>query len=251
MTEDALLDTHCHIGAYPDPVAVIAKARAAGIAMVAVTESPDEFRRLKTRLGPRADVEVALGLHPLHAASFTPHDIARFFRLVPRTRWIGEVGLDFSPLGEPTREQQMRVFDTVLTEAQPGRHPLTVHSRRAEKEVIARLVDARVPAVLHWYSGPLRLIDDALEAGLYFSVNPAMTCTKRFPSLLKAIPPQRILLETDGPYARSQGRPATPADLIAVVSQLSEHWQSSAATVAQIVRTNQKLLTAGTPAHRE
>lgn len=184
MTTARLLDTHCHVAAYADPVTMLRAAEEAGTAIVAVTEDPDEYRRLRTRLGRREHVDVALGLHPLRAASFSPNDLARFFRLVPQTNWIGEVGLDYSRAGASTAKAQQRVFDVVLTEAQPGRHPLTVHSRGAEKDVIRRLSNAELPAILHWYSGPLGLIDDALEAGLYFSINIAMTHSRKFPGLL-------------------------------------------------------------------
>ncbi|ORB70322.1 TatD family hydrolase, partial [Mycobacterium timonense] len=77
----------------------------------------------------------------------------------------GEVGLDYSRAGAATAKAQQRVFDVVLTEAQPGRHPLTVHSRGAEEDVVERLAAAGLPAVPHWYSGTLNLIGEALQAG--------------------------------------------------------------------------------------
>ncbi len=226
-----LVDTHCHLADYSDPIAVLDAAQNAHVAIVAVTEDPDQYRRLKLRLGSRPTVEVALGLHPLRAGSVRPSDIARFLRMVPEAGWIGEVGLDFSPVGIATRKQQLRIFDMVLTEAQPGRHPLTVHSRGAAQEVIRRLDDAKVPAVLHWYSGRLGLVDDALAAGLYFSINPAMVRSKRWTALIGVLPPDRVLLETDGPYAATRSRPAQPDDLHHVVTALALAWQLSSATV--------------------
>lgn len=240
MTGIGLLDTHCHIGAYADPVSVIKAAEATSTSMVAVTESPEEYRRLRTRLGRRDNVEVALGLHPLLAASFTPNHLARFFRLVPQATWLGEVGLDFSRAGIATKKQQLRVFDVVLTEAQPGRHPLTVHSRGAEKDAVRLLADARLPAILHWYSGPSGPIDDALSSGLYFSFNVAMTRSNKFASLLHAIPPERVLLETDGPYARSGNQPAHPHELPEVVTALAGGWGRTVDDAASLVRENQK-----------
>jgi TatD DNase family protein len=237
-----LLDTHCHLGAYKDPVAVMDAATAADVSMVAVTESPEEFRRLKTRLGRRPRIEVALGLHPLRAASFQPTDVARFFRCVPQTRWIGEVGLDFSQHGIATKTQQLRIFDIVLTEAQPGRHPLTVHSRGAEPTVIEMLSQARLPAVLHWYTGPLKLIDDALAAGLYFSCNPAMIRSRRFASFIARVPAERVLLETDGPYAKASGRPAQPSDLTSLVTHLATDWQMTPGHAAGLLRGNYERL---------
>lgn len=239
MTSERLLDTHCHASAFADPVAMLRAADEAGVAIVAVTEDPDEYRRLRTRLGRRANVAVALGLHPLRAASFGHDDLARFFRLVPQTNWIGEVGLDYSRAGATTVKAQLRVFDVVLTEAQPGRHPLTVHSRGAEKDVIRRLGDAALPAVLHWYTGPLGPVDDALQAGLYFSINIAMTRSRKFPSLLRAIPRDRVLLETDGPYAKDRGRPARPDGLDAVATVLGHSWGVDLAETKRIVVENQ------------
>ena len=243
MTLEPLIDTHCHLNAYPDPTAVLRAAATANVSIVAVTEDPEEFRRLKTRVGNRSHVQVALGLHPLRAASFSPNDLARFFRFVPQAQWIGEVGLDFSRAGIGSKKPQLRVFDTVLTHAQPGRHPLTVHSRGAEMEVVKRLADAKLPAVLHWYTGPLGLIEEALSAGLYFSINPAMVQSRRFRSLLNAITQDRILLETDGPYAKAGGRPASPADLRGVATSLSEAWDLTPELAAQGLRDNyQRLL---------
>lgn len=242
MSQSALLDTHCHIGLYPDPIGTLEAADRAGVSIVAVTETPDEYRRLRTRLGPRNNVEVALGLHPLRAASFGPNVLARFFRLLPQTRWIGEVGLDYSAVGAGTARAQQRIFDVVLTEAQPQMHPLTVHSRGAERDVIKRLADAAVPAVLHWYSGPVSLVDDALTAGLFFSVNEAMARSRKFPSLIRALPPERVLLETDGPFAKSGGSPLEPTNLDCLVMRLAVAWQLDATAAKQTILDNQARL---------
>lgn len=235
-----LLDTHCHLATYTDPVAILRKADAAGVSIIAVTEDPDEYRRLRTRLGRRDHVDVALGLHPLRAASFSQNDLARFFRLVPQTSWIGEVGLDYSRAGVATAKAQQRVFDVVLTEAQPGRHPLTVHSRGAEKDVIRLLSDSGLPAILHWYSGPLGLIDDALQAGLYFSINIAMARSRKFPGLLRAVPRERLLLETDGPYAKDRGRAAQPDELQSVALALAHAWGTDLDESMQVLIANQE-----------
>lgn len=221
MIDDRLMDTHCHIGEYADPIAVLREAEDRGVRIVAMTEDPEEYRRLRTRLGGRSNVEVALGLHPLRAATFTQNDFARFFRLLPDARWLGEVGLDFSRAGVASKRQQLKVFDLILSEAQPGQHPMSVHSRGAESEVVRLLSQAGLPAILHWYTGPIGLIDEALSAGLYISFNAAMTKSKRFPSLLRAVPIERVLLETDGPYAKASRGPARPGDLSEVARDIA------------------------------
>jgi TatD DNase family protein len=249
MTAVPLIDTHCHLDAYDDPILVLDQARAAGVHVVAVTEDPGRYRRLRTRLGQRPGVDVALGMHPLRVAGSSMAEIARFHRLLPQATWVGEVGLDFFRAGAATRSQQLRTFDALLAEIRTGSRPVSVHSRRAEREAVDRLLDARVRAVLHWYTGPLAVAEDALAGGLWFSINPAMTASPRSRTLLARLPPGRVLLETDGPFVRHGGRPARPADLVPLVRQLAELWRMSAEEArATLVLNQSRVLAQYSPA---
>jgi TatD DNase family protein len=242
VTTAVLTDTHCHIDAYDNPLAVLDRAGAAGVHVVAVTEDPGKYRLLRTRLGRRDGVDVALGFHPLRAGEASPHDLARFLRLLPQATWIGEVGLDFSRAGIATRKQQLRVFEAILADPQMRTRPVTVHSRGAERETIARVAQARVPAILHWYTGPLAAVDDALNAGLWFSVNPAMVRSRKAAPLLQRLPLERVLLETDGPFARSGGRSAVPSDLLVILDHLARLWDTSTGDARKAVAQNEQRL---------
>lgn len=242
MTTAVLTDTHCHVDAYDNPLAVLDDARAAGVHVIAVTEDPGKYRLLRTRLGRRDGVDVALGFHPLRAGAASPHDLARFLRLLPQAMWIGEIGLDFSRAGVATRKQQLRVFEAILADPQVRTRPVTVHSRGAERETIARLAQAHVPAILHWYTGPLGAVDDALNAGLWFSINPAMVRSKKAVPLLQRLPPERVLLETDGPFARSGSRSAVPADLLGTLDHLARLWGMSTGEAREAVADNEQRL---------
>ena len=240
-----LLDTHCHLTGYETALAVLEEATTAGVHVVAVTEDPGQYRLLRARLGSRPGVTCAIGMHPLHARTFAPADIARFIRLLPHASWAGEIGLDFSRAGRDTRRAQLRVFEALLADPHLRSRPVTVHSRGAEKDTIARLADARVPAILHWYTGPLSLLDGALSAGLWFSINPAMIATSKGRALIQRLPTDRVLLETDGPFARHQARPSRPADLPWITTQLAGLWHVSPAQVTAILTTNQRKLLSG------
>jgi len=239
-----LIDTHCHIDAYGNPVAVLDEARAAGIQVIAVTEDPGSYRLLRTRLGRREGVDVALGFHPLRAGGSSPHDLTRFFRLLPQATWIGEIGLDFSRSGIASRKQQLRVFDAILADPQLRTRPVTVHSRGAEREAITRLAQAQVTAILHWYTGSLAAVDDALAAGLWFSINPAMTRSRKATALLQQLPAERVLLETDGPFARCGNRPVSPTDLAGTLQHLARLWNTSVDQARTTVVVNQQQLLA-------
>lgn len=242
MTE-ALLDTHCHITEYRDPTRVLAEAASVGVHVVVVTEDPGQYRLLRTRLGSRAGVEVALGFHPLRAGASTDDDVTRMLRLLPQARWIGEVGLDFSRVGLESKKAQLRLFDTLLAEAVVCSRPMTVHSRGAASETVKRLLDAGAHAIMHWYTGPLDVAEQALAGGLYFSVNPAMPVSKSGSALLRLLPSDRVLLETDGPYARTKARPSHPHDVVGLVATLASRWSVSVAEAeAGILRNQERFL---------
>jgi TatD DNase family protein len=242
VTTPVLTDTHCHIDAYDNPVAVLDDAHAAGVHVIAVTEDPGKYRLLRTRLGRRHGVDVALGFHPLRAGDASPHDLARFLRLLPQTTWVGEIGLDFSRVGLATRKQQLRVFEAILADPSLRTRPVTVHSRGAERETITRLAQAHVSAILHWFTGPLGAVDDALAAGLWFSINPAMVRSHKAGPLLQRLPQERVLLETDGPYARSGSRSAVPADLVATLNHLARLWAISIGDAREVIAQNEQRL---------
>ena len=239
-----LLDTHCHLDAYDNPIAVLDEARAAQVAVVAVTEDPGRFRLLRTRIGQRDDVYLGIRMHPLRVTGRSRSELSRLIRMLPHTDWIGEVGLDFSRSGIATAHQQLETFDALLAEYAVRQRPITVHSRGAERETVARLLQTDVTAVLHWYTGNLTVAEEAIDGGLWFSINPAMIKSRKAAGLLRILPPSQVLLETDGPFARCAGRPARPADLQIVVEYLALVWRKTAENVRVQILDNQSRLLA-------
>lgn len=242
------VDAHCHLGRLDDPILELRAAEEAGVVTLVVTESPSEFRRLKVALGRRALVRLAIGAHPLIASDLDHGDLELFERHVDETDYIGEVGLDFSREGKPTATRQVEVFEHVLALPATRQKLLSVHSRGAERETIDRLMHAQATAILHWYSGPLREIDRALDGGLYFSVNAAMLKSERGRRIIAAIPREHVLTETDAPFVRVGSRTSRPVDVVAVASDLGRLWGESATAVAAQVFEN--LARAYSHAHR-
>jgi len=245
-----LLDTHCHLDRYPSPPVTLAAARRAGVAVVAVTDNPDAYRRLRTQLGPRAnDVTVALGLHPASAAAAAPGQLSRFFRMLPDTEWVGEVGLDFGPdITAVDRRRQRTALETILDHEQIRSKILSVHSRGAAAETVELLTASPCRAILHWFTGSQPTADAAAAHGLWFSVNPAMTRSPRGRRLVAGLPLEQVLCETDGPYCRIGSRPASPADVPTIVSALADIWKLEIdETAAQLARNVNRLTAATSP----
>lgn len=238
-------DTHCHLDLYPDPHAIVREAERTQTYVVAVTNTPSVFQATQQLIGSSRFVRPALGLHPELAVE-RQGELPLFQQLLPQTRYVGEVGLDFVSSDKQVRLTQQRVFSQILEWSHlAGDKILTIHSRRAEKEVVEAIgTNFRGAAILHWYSGSLAVVEQALTNGLYFSINSAMTRSKRFPDLLRLIPIDRLLTETDGPFMQIGQRAALPADVAQVVSTLAAMRQSTPEEVSKLLFANLRKLLA-------
>jgi len=220
------IDTHCHVDLFPSPQRIVEAAEAERIHTIAVTNAPSVFHFTQSITKSCLYVRPALGLHP-ELVRTHGNELGRFVELLPQTRFVGEVGLDFVTADHEDRKRQLHVFETILARcADAGDKVLTIHSRRASADVI----DAIGPsfpcvAILHWFSGPLRDLIRAAGAGLYFSVNPAMTKSIQGRKLITAMPQERILTETDAPFVKLDGRPAQPQDVSVVVTYFAALWK--------------------------
>jgi TatD related DNase len=159
-----------------------------------------------------------------------------FQRLLDRTDYVGEVGLDHSQQGRNSSAREREVFERILALQDVGR-VLTVHSRRAEKETVELLEQSGVTAILRWYSGPLGVLERALVAGLYFSVNPAMLGSANGRRILAALPRKRVVTETDAPYTKVGGRASERRDVPGVVAELARMWTLTAEEAKRLVPT--------------
>lgn len=230
------IDAHCHLDLLDDPEAALDAAP--DTIVVAVTELPSRYRLLAARFRHDRRVRVALGLHPLRASTAGAMEEGMLIRQLPACEYVGEVGLDFSPHGRDSKPAQLRLFERLLAEPELRQKVVSVHSRGADRDVIERLAEAGVPAVLHWYTGSTRWLDDALAAGMYFSVNPSMLRTDKGRATVSALPHDRVLTETDAPFAKAGSRPTAPHDVRRVVDGLARHWNVTGDDVRQTVHDN-------------
>jgi TatD DNase family protein len=236
--ERGLLDTHCHLDRYPDALAAAREAERERVTTIGVTNLPSHFEAGLPHVRSFQYIRLAVGLHPL-AANAHAAELPAFRHLLDKTSYVGEVGLDFSKEGLPTRAEQEASFREVLA-ALAGRPKfVTLHSRRAEGLVLDLLREFRVrPVVFHWYSGSLSVLDEAAKCGHFFSVNPAMVKSASGQKVVARIPRDRVLTETDGPHVRVGNRPARPADVRHVVEYLSERWGMSVPEVVAAIWAN-------------
>lgn len=233
-----MIDTHCHLDLYQNPTDVAQAADRAGVSTIAVSNLPSAYERAAPHIRQFKRLRPALGLHPLMAEQHA-RERKRFQELAGDTFYIGEVGLDFSPQGYKTRDIQVESFRFVLKTLADTPKFITLHSRRAEAQVLEMLREAgRAPAVFHWYSGGLSTLKEAAEVGHYFSVNPAMTLSPNGQKIIRAIPRERLLTETDGPFVKVGSRMAVPTDVALVEAHLASLWGVDHAEAAAQVKSN-------------
>lgn len=241
---DSLVDAHFHFDLFKDPAEILAEIASRRVRTIAVTNAPSVFHHTLRFSRTSSYLLPAVGLHPELVATHG-RELDSMWPLLDQTRFVGEVGLDYVTSDREDRAAQRRVFSSIVERcATYGDKVLSVHSRRSAADVIA-VVGENFPGrvILHWFSGARRELERGLEAGCYFSVGPAMVKSKNGLSLLSAMPRDRILTETDGPFVQTGERPARPGDVASVVEAIAQTWNVSGdETKSSISRNFESLL---------
>lgn len=219
------VDFHCHLDLYKDHEALIAECDRERVATLAVTTTPRAWQRNRDLAVEAQHVRIALGLHPQLVAE-REAELAIFERHLADARYVGEVGLDAGPRFYPSFPTQERVFERILRVcAEQGGKILTVHSVRATTKVLGHIEHAlpadRGRVVLHWFTGSVAEARRAAELGCYFSINAEMLRSPKHRKMVGALPANRLLTETDGPFVEHRGRPARPRDVADAVAELA------------------------------
>jgi TatD DNase family protein len=230
-----MFDTHCHLTdkAYSEDLEdVLLRARDVGInGIVTIASNADDAVSAEALAAGRDAVWWTAGLHP-HEADRAEADLPRIREMLGHDGVVavGETGLDYYYDNAP-REAQRRSFDRHLGFAAETGLPIVVHSRSADDDTAAAVRAAKgVTGVLHCFSGGVDLLECGIEAGWYFSFGGMVTFRKwDGADLLRRVPPDRLLLETDGPYLTPvpyRGRRNEPAFMV--------HARDAAADVLEV-----------------
>jgi TatD DNase family protein len=243
-----VIDFHCHLDLYPDPHRMAEECRQRHMYVLSMTTAPSVWR-LSSKLSIEGDrIRTALGLHP-QVAHERRTELDLFDELLGQTRYVGEIGLDGAPELRDSWSIQLEVFDHILDACRrAGGRILSIHSRRASKAVLERLAryqGAGTP-ILHWFSGSPRELDQAIKLGCWFSVGPAMLRGERGRDLASHMPRDRVLTESDGPFAQMDGKPALPWDVQRAEEMLADVWSVSLDQSRTMLRDNlRSLVTSG------
>lgn len=247
-----MIDFHCHLDLYPNPHSVAAECRRRGLYVLSVTTTPSAWNGTKALSNGNDRIRTAIGLHP-QIAHERRTELPLFDAIVTETRYVGEVGLDGLPELRPHWDAQVTVFEHILEACRrAGGRIISIHSRRAAKAVLDRL--EKLPGagtpILHWFSGSIRELERAIALGCWFSVGPAMLASEKGRALAARMPRDRVLTESDGPFAQIRGGPVMPWHAAEATAGLADLWSVSTAEGTQITVTNLRALTRETSTGR-
>jgi len=230
-----------------DRDAVVERARAAGVnAMVVPGVRPATWSALVAFAAGRADIRVALGVHPQVVAELSREETLGGLPAAlaaARAVAVGECGLD-ARFG--ATEEQERLLAAQVAIAREARLPLVVHVYRAHDRAPALLRAARaheVGGVMHSYSGGAALVPVYRDLGFAFSFTGAVSWpgARRPVEAARAVPADLLLAETDAPDqapAPHRGRRSEPAHLPLVITALATARNTSVSEMSALTTAN-------------
>jgi TatD DNase family protein len=206
-----LIDSHCHLnyaGLAERQEEVLANARARGIGgFLNISTRQSEWGEVVGAAERNADVWATIGVHPHEADAHPDLGAGALAQAAahPRVIAIGECGLDYY-YDKSDRAAQRERFQAHIEAARSTGLPLVVHTRDAEEdtaEILTREVGkGGVNGVLHCFTGSAHLARTALDLGFYISISGIVTFknARDLQEVAKAIPQDRLLVETDSPF---------------------------------------------------
>lgn len=237
------IDFHAHLDLYPNPFEIAEECAKRNMYVLSVTTTPKAWRGTIRLQGKHKRIKTALGFHPqLVEKRF--NELPLFEQILPEARYIGEIGMDSSREFKDSFALQRKVFKHILKCVdRAGGRIMSIHSRGCVKEVISELKGIAGIPVLHWFTGDQKQLKEAIDIGCWFSVGPAMMNRSNSLEIISLIPKDRILTETDGPFAKFNSRPLFPWDVEIVLKGLSDLWKLKLVEVKEQVLQNLKELT--------
>lgn len=205
------IDSHCHLeyeGLVEDQQGVLDRARAAGIkGFLNISTRQSEWDRVVGTAARIPNVWASVGIHPHEADQHADLGEAVLLEATqhPKVIAIGETGLDYY-YDKSDREVQQALFRTHIQVSRQTGLPLIIHTRDAEDDTFSILEDemgkGAFPALIHCFTASADFGRKVLDLGLTISISGIVTFKNALDlqEVVKAIPEDRLLVETDSPF---------------------------------------------------
>lgn len=237
-------DTHCHLDLCRGPADCVKRAINSKVDLI-ITNGVNHENNAQVLELARAFpiVKAALGLYPIEALSMSDEKIDETLKFIKKNDSkiiaIGEVGLDFKE-DQIEHEKQKKVFSKIIDLALELDKPLIVHSRKAELEVIEMLEEAGAKKVqMHCFCGKLSLVKRIVSNGWFLSIPTNIKYATQFQEVVKNVPIENLLCETDSPYLHPEKeRDNEPSLVVESYKKIAEIKNISLEEAVRIINGN-------------
>ncbi|WP_431793377.1 TatD family hydrolase [Bacillus altitudinis] len=248
-----LFDTHAHLNAEQyneDLEQVIERAKSEKVEKIVVVgfDRPTITRAMEL-IEAYDCMYAAIGWHPVDAIDMTDEDLAWIKELSQHEKVvaIGEMGLDYYWDKSP-KDVQKEVFRRQIALAKEVNLPIIIHNRDATEDVVTILKEegaAEVGGIMHCFTGSLEIAKACMEMNFYISFGGPVTFknAKKPKEVVKDIPSDRLLIETDCPYltpAPFRGKRNEPSYVKYIAEQIAELREISFEELAALTTENAK-----------
>ncbi len=229
-----MIDTHAHLDSEHfshDREEVIERAFSSGVEAIVNVGTDIGTSLFSIELAASyGDIYASVGFHPHNAKDMMEGDIPRLAELAsePKVVAIGEIGLDFYRDYSP-RDVQIEAFREQIRLAVELGMPVIIHCRNVGEELLQVVAEEdgwKVGGVMHCFSGEPDVAEGALDLGLYIGIGGSLTFKKsRLAGIMKDVPLDRIVLETDCPYVTPEpyrGKRNEPSYIKLIAERLSQ-----------------------------
>lgn len=203
------VDSHCHLDRLKQGPEALAEtlnfARTRGVEhFLCVCVSVNDYETMLDTVKAFDDVSVSCGVHPLHQDDACSYEVLLEKAQRDEVVAIGETGLDYFYSPE-SKSVQLTSFVDHIKVANETNKPLIIHTRDAREDTINLLREHKAPhtkGVLHCFTESLEMAQAAMELGFYISISGIVTFNSadELRDVVKAIPLDRLLIETDSPW---------------------------------------------------
>ena len=201
------IDFHTHLDWYEDEEQLFLQLKAFdGKIISASVDDKSYAKNLKIAnkakaLGYSVEIIPTFGIHPQKTLT-VPDNLAVFNELCDSSKIIGEIGMDFCWYKEAGPVQQEKVFRYFLEHCNKTGKYCVIHTKDAEQQIADILTDyPNAKPIIHWYDGPENIFKEFVKRGYYQTFGCQTVRSKHIQSLLKQLPLDLLLAETDNPTA--------------------------------------------------
>jgi TatD DNase family protein len=223
-----MIDVHCHLEQEDyskDRDEIIEKCRKELKAVVTCSANPKDFDLTMELVEKyKGFVFATASIHPIYIKEIRNKE--GFFELIKEKKnrivGIGETGLDFKIEENWLREKQKELFIEHIKLSKELDLPLVIHARQAFKESIDILEENSAKNVLMHFFTAKELLDRIIKNGWSISVNTTLLTSKKIKKIVRDMPIEKILTETDSPWLDPHGKRNTPLNVRLVVEKIAE-----------------------------